>query len=69
VLCIHPAQVPIVNAAFAPTAGERERALRLLAAWDAAVADGRAVVAFDGAMVDAPVVEAARALLGRAPSV
>ena len=67
VLCIHPAQVPIINAAFAPTPDQRARALRLIAAWEAAVADGRAVVAFEGAMVDAPVVEAARALLARSP--
>jgi len=67
VLCIHPAQVAIVNAAFAPTPEQRDRARRLIAAWDAAVADGRAVVAFEGSMVDAPVVEAARALLARGP--
>lgn len=59
-LCIHPRQVPLVVAAFAPTAEELAWAERLVAA----CGDGRAV-ALDGQMLDAPVVARARQLLER----
>ena len=63
---IHPAQIPVIHAAFTPTAEEAERAARIVAAYDAAVADGLGAVAVDGEMVDPPVAERARALLRRA---
>ena len=59
-LCIHPRQVAEVNAAFTPSAAERDWALRVLAA---AEASGGAAVAVDGKMVDAPVLLRARAVL------
>jgi citrate lyase subunit beta/citryl-CoA lyase len=59
-LCIHPKQVPVVEAAFAPTPEERAWAERVLAAAEAA--QGGAV-AVDGRMVDKPVILRARALL------
>ncbi|MDR6455600.1 HpcH/HpaI aldolase/citrate lyase family protein [Variovorax paradoxus] len=59
-LCIHPRQVEGVNAAFAPSAQERDWAVRVLAAFEAS---GGAVVAVDGKMVDRPVVERARRIL------
>ncbi|HEY2332291.1 MAG TPA: CoA ester lyase [Acidimicrobiales bacterium] len=62
-LCIHPAQVPLANAAFVPSDDEVDRATRLLAVYDEAVAAGRATVAFDGAMVDEVVARQARAVL------
>jgi citrate lyase subunit beta/citryl-CoA lyase len=62
-LCIHPAQVPLANAAFVPTDEEVERAARLLAVYDAAIAAGRAAVAFDGAMVDEVIARQARAVI------
>jgi citrate lyase subunit beta/citryl-CoA lyase len=62
-LCIHPSQVPLANAAFVPSAEEVDRARRLLAAYDAAVADGRAAIAFEGQMVDEPLAARARAVL------
>jgi citrate lyase subunit beta/citryl-CoA lyase len=62
-LCIHPSQVPLANAAFVPGADEVERARRLLAAYDAAVAEGRAAIAFEGQMVDEPLAARARAVL------
>lgn len=52
-LCIHPKQVPHVNAAFAPTADELAWAKRVLSA--AAQSSG-AAVALDGRMVDRPVI-------------
>jgi citrate lyase subunit beta/citryl-CoA lyase len=63
--CIHPSQVPIVNEEYGVTPEEADRARRLIAAFEAAVAEGRAAVAFEGAMVDIPVVERAKRLLRR----
>jgi len=59
-LCIHPAQVAPVNAAFAPTPKELEWAERVLDA-SARASGGAAVV--DGKMIDRPVVLRARAIL------
>ncbi len=63
---IHPAQVPVIHEAFTPTLEEIERARRIIDAYDAAVASGDGAVAVDGQMVDPPVAERARSLLGRA---
>ncbi|MBR0649405.1 CoA ester lyase [Roseomonas terrae] len=64
--CIHPSQVPIVNEEYGPSPAEVERARRLIAAFDAALAEGKGAVAFEGQMIDLPVVERARRLLLRA---
>jgi citrate lyase subunit beta/citryl-CoA lyase len=60
--CIHPSQVPIANAAFAPSAAEVEKARRIIAA--AATAEANSVGAFlvDGQMIDAPFLARARAV-------
>jgi citrate lyase subunit beta/citryl-CoA lyase len=63
--CIHPSQVPVINEEYGVAPAEAERARRLIAAFEAAVAAGKAAVAFEGAMVDIPVVERARRLLAR----
>lgn len=60
-LCIHPGQVEAVRAGFAPGADEVAWAERVLSA----VGDAEGAVAVDGAMVDRPVVERARAILRR----
>ncbi|MEV7230724.1 CoA ester lyase [Polymorphospora sp. NPDC051019] len=57
-LCIHPRQVDPVNHAFSPSTEEIRRATQIV---KAVTDDGVAVV--DGAMVDRPVVEAARRTL------
>ena len=62
-LCIHPAQVAPVNAAFAPTAQEIDWALRVQAAFKAA---GGGVFSLDGRMVDAPVLQLALRTLAQA---
>lgn len=62
-LCIHPAQVAVVNAAFAPSAAELDRARRVVAAFEAA---GGGVFSLDGRMVDAPVLLLARRTLAQA---
>lgn len=61
-LCIHPAQVAVVNAAFSPSAAQRDWAQRVLAAFEAA---GGGVFSLDGRMVDAPVVRLAQRTLAR----
>lgn len=60
---IHPVQVPIINEGFAPTPEELDRAERMVATYDAALASGVGAVEFEGAMIDEPVVERSRALL------
>ena len=59
-LCIHPAQIATIHAAFAPTAADTEWAKRIVA-----MADSTGSLAFqmDGEMVDAPVIERARQIL------
>lgn len=63
---IHPAQIPVIHAAFAPTTDEIDRARRIVAAYDAAVTRGEGAVDVDGQMVDPPVAERARGILERA---
>jgi citrate lyase subunit beta/citryl-CoA lyase len=64
---IHPAQVPVINAVFTPSADEVERARRLVEALDAAERDGAGVTTDeDGTMVDVAVARSAREILGRA---
>jgi citrate lyase subunit beta / citryl-CoA lyase len=64
--CVHPSVVPILNRAFSPSAEALDFARRLLAAAEAAKARGEGAFAFEGRMVDEPVVRRARALLARA---
>jgi len=61
--CIHPAQVAVVNRAFAPTDAEAEWAREVVEAFEAEVEAGRGVFALGGTMVDLPVVERARRVL------
>jgi citrate lyase subunit beta/citryl-CoA lyase len=65
--CIHPQVVPILNDAFSPSAEEISRATRLVAAYEASVAAGAGACVFEGKMIDAPVVNRARALLSGVP--
>lgn len=65
-LCIHPDQIAPVNAAYAPSREEVARAERVVAAFDAAEAQGSAAIQVDGQMVDYPVVHRARAVLAAA---
>jgi citrate lyase subunit beta / citryl-CoA lyase len=64
--CVHPAVVPILNRAFSPTEAELDHARALVAAFDAAKAAGLGAFAFEGRMVDEPVVRRARALIAKA---
>jgi citrate lyase subunit beta/citryl-CoA lyase len=66
--CIHPAVVPILNDAFAPSPTALDKARRMVAPFDEALAEGRGAFAFDGEMVDLPIVDRARRLIARAAS-
>jgi citrate lyase subunit beta/citryl-CoA lyase len=59
-LCIHPKQVPIVNACVIPSAEEQAWARRVL---DAAAASQGSAVAVDGKMIDVPVIRKAEEIL------
>lgn len=63
--CVHPSVVPILNRAFAPAPEALDRARRMVAAFEAAEAEGRGAFAFEGNMVDLPVVDRARRLIAR----
>jgi citrate lyase subunit beta/citryl-CoA lyase len=51
-LAIHPDQIAAINAAFTPSAAEREHARRVVAAF--AAAPGSGVASLDGQMIDRP---------------
>jgi citrate lyase beta subunit len=63
---IHPAQVPVIEAVFRPSAAELDRARAVVAAYAAAERTGSGAVASGGAMVDRPVFERARRMLAAA---
>jgi len=60
---IHPAQVPVLNEEFAPSADEVASARKIVAAYEEAVAAGRGSISVDGKMVDVPVVLRAQEVL------
>jgi citrate lyase subunit beta/citryl-CoA lyase len=63
---IHPAQIDVVNRVFTPTARELDVHRRVLEAFDAAVADGRATAVVDGRMIDVAMADTARRVLAQA---
>ncbi len=63
-MAIHPEQVAIINAAFTPSADEVARARAIVAAF--AANPGVGALSLDGAMIDAPHLKQAQALLARA---
>ncbi|NJM51008.1 MAG: CoA ester lyase, partial [Sphingomonadales bacterium] len=63
-LAIHPAQVPVINAAFTPAAAQIAMAQAIVDAF--ADNPGAGVLQVNGQMVDAPHLKAALALLARA---
>ncbi|TPG16792.1 CoA ester lyase [Sphingomonas koreensis] len=63
-MAIHPAQVPVINQAFTPSAEEIDDARRVVDAF--AANPGAGVLNLDGTMIDAPHLKAAQALLARA---
>ncbi len=59
-MCIHPAQVPIINNVFTPSDEEVSQAQKIVAAFEKAEANGSASTQIDGFFIDYPVVEQAR---------
>ena len=62
-LALHPAQVPVINAAFTPSADQIARARAVIAAF--AENAERGVVVLDGHMLDAPHLAQAHRILSR----
>lgn len=60
---IHPGQVATIRAVFRPSEASITHAEKVVRAFEAAEADGRAAISVDGALVDYPVVHRARAVL------
>jgi citrate lyase subunit beta/citryl-CoA lyase len=60
-LAIHPAQVPVINAVFAPTQAQIDKAKAIVAAF--AAKPGAGTVGIDGKMYDRPHLARAQALL------
>ena len=65
-MAIHPAQVPIINDVFTPSAEAIAHAQSIVAAF--AAAPGAGVVGIGGVMYDRPHLVRAKELLARAPS-
>jgi citrate lyase subunit beta/citryl-CoA lyase len=63
-LAIHPAQVPVINAAFTPSGEEVRHAAKIVSAFEAEPDAG--VLSVDGRMVDRPHLLQARRVLERA---
>ena len=63
-MAIHPAQVPVINEVFTPTAAAIAKARAVVAAFEAN--PGKGAVGIDGVMYDRPHLERARQLLARA---
>ncbi|MEC3859840.1 CoA ester lyase [Mesobacterium sp. TK19101] len=66
---IHPAQVEVANAAFAPTAAEIDLAQRQIAAFEETVAAGQGVAVVDGKIVENLHVVTAREILAKAEAI
>jgi citrate lyase beta subunit len=62
-LCIHPAQVEVVNRVFAPSDAQVAWAQAAIEAHEEGLRAGRGAVSLDGELIDAPVVERARAII------
>lgn len=66
---IHPAQLDIANAAFAPSEAEVDLARRQIAAFDEARAQGQGVAVVDGRIVENLHIVTARSTLAKAEAI
>jgi citrate lyase subunit beta / citryl-CoA lyase len=64
--CIHPAQIPVIHAAYAPSSVEIEKAQKVVSAFEEAQQRGVSVVSLGSKMIDPPVVQRALKLVARA---
>ncbi|MBI5930909.1 MAG: CoA ester lyase [Chloroflexi bacterium] len=65
-LAIHPSHVGLINEIFTPTDQEIDHAQRLIEAHEAKQADHTGAFAFEGSMVDMPMIRSAENVLARA---
>ena len=63
---IHPNQIIPVQEAYSPSDADIDYAQRLLAAFEAAEAEGAGAIDFEGKMIDMPLVLSARQVIERA---
>lgn len=68
-LCIHPDQVPVVNAMFAPSDEQVAHARRIVTVFEAAEAAGSAALQIDGQFIDYPFLYRAQRVLQAADRV
>lgn len=66
---IHPAQIDITNATFAPSPDEIDLAERQIAAFEAAQAEGKGVAVVDGKIVENLHIETARGMIAKANAI
>ena len=66
---IHPAQVDVANAAFAPSEDEIDLARRQIAAFDAVLAQGGGVAVVDGKIVENLHVATAKEIIAKAEAI
>ncbi len=66
---IHPAQVEVANATFAPSGAEIDLARRQIAAYETAEKEGQGVAVVDGKIVENLHVESARRMLSKAEAI
>jgi citrate lyase subunit beta/citryl-CoA lyase len=64
--CVHPRQIRVIHEAFRPPAAQIEKALKIVAAYELARAEGRGVVSLGSKMIDPPVVRQAQTLVEQA---
>ncbi len=64
--CVHPQQIETIHQAFAPSAIEIEKALKIAAAFEEAQSRGLGVVSVGSKMIDPPVVHRGLKLVERA---
>jgi citrate lyase beta subunit len=65
-LAIHPRQVGVIQQVFTPTAAQIDRARELIDLHERHQSAGTGVFAFEGKMVDMPMIRAAQSILERA---
>ncbi|MGD8326851.1 MAG: CoA ester lyase [Sphingomonadales bacterium] len=66
---IHPRQVEAANKVFTPSSDDVEHAKRLIAAFDEAMAEGKAVALLDGKLIEILHVDEARRLVEMAKAI
>ena len=67
-LCIHPDQIPLTHDVFTPSEAEIAHARAVVAAFEAAEAEGSASIQLDGYFIDYPIVYKSQRILALANS-